>query len=208
MDLLLFLPVLVFSVMCHEVAHGFVALRFGDETAQRQGRLTLNPIPHIDPIGSIIFPAVCVLLHFPIFGWAKPVPVNPNRFSTYRAGVICVSLAGPLTNILLAAVFTAFLYLSVVTGFISASLLQRFVSQAVLLNLVLAVFNLIPIPPMDGSKILSALLPFELSRKFDSIEPYGFFIMMALIGTGILGRVLYPAVEFLYQIIMRVVLIH
>ena len=208
MDLLLFLPVLVFSVICHEVAHGLVALRFGDETALRDGRLTLNPLPHIDPVGSIIFPTICALLHFPIFGWAKPVPVNPNRFSSYRAGVIWVSLAGPLTNMLLAVIFAGFLYLSVAFGFLSTALLQRFVSQAVLLNLVLAVFNLIPIPPMDGSKIMSAVLPYELSQKYDQLEPYGFFIVMALIATGVLGKILYPAVEFLYRIILQVVWVH
>lgn len=205
MDLLLFLPVLVFSVVCHEVAHGFAALGFGDDTALNEGRLTLNPLPHIDPIGSIVFPAVCLLLNLPAFGWAKPVPVNPNRFSHYKPGVICVSLAGCAANLILAVIFTAFLYLSV-SGILSVHLLERFVSQAVLLNLVLAVFNLIPIPPMDGSKILSALLPFELSRKFESIEPYGFIIVMVLISTGIIGRILYPVVQFLYGFLIRAVL--
>ncbi len=206
MDLLLFLPVLIFSVICHEVAHGVVALRFGDHTARQEGRLTLNPLPHIDPLGSIIFPGICFLLNFPVFGWAKPVPINPNHFSNYRAGVIMVSLAGPLTNILLAVLFTGFLYLSLAGGWISTALLQRFVTQAVLLNLVLAVFNLIPIPPMDGSKVLSAVLPYDLSRKYDQLEPYGFFIMMALIGSGILGRFLYPAVQFLFQLLLQVVI--
>ncbi len=206
MDLLIFLPVLIFSVICHEVAHGIVALRFGDSTAQQEGRLTLSPLPHIDPVGSVIFPGICFLLNFPVFGWAKPVPINPNRFSNYRAGVVLVSLAGPLANILLAVLFTGFLYLSVAGGWISAALLQRFVTQAVMLNLVLAVFNLIPVPPMDGSKILSAILPDDLSRKYDLLEPYGFFIVMALIATGVSGRVLYPAVEFLFQLLLRVVI--
>src|SRR5437016_262693 len=99
MEIVLFLPILLFSIIAHEVAHGLVALKFGDDTAYASGRLTLNPLPHIDPIGSVIFPTLCFLMKMPAFGWAKPVPINPNRFTHYRAGVILVSLAGPLTNI-------------------------------------------------------------------------------------------------------------
>lgn len=206
MGLILLLPLLVFSVIVHEVSHGVVALRCGDDTALYSGRLTLNPLPHLDPIGSVIFPAICVLAHLPVFGWAKPVPINPNRFTNYRSGVISVSLAGPGANFLVAIMCTVALYFTAtrfaLTGF---SFLPQLLSQAILLNLVLGVFNLLPIPPLDGSKVVSMILPRELAVRYDALEPYGIFIMMALIATGILGKVLYPTVMIIYSFLLKAV---
>ncbi|OGR55299.1 MAG: hypothetical protein A3I11_07355 [Elusimicrobia bacterium RIFCSPLOWO2_02_FULL_39_32] len=207
MEWLIFIPLLLFSVIFHEVSHGLVALYEGDDTAYMAGRLTLNPVPHIDLVGSILFPAICFLSHLPTFGWAKPVPINPNRFHHYRSGVIKVSLAGPASNFLLAMVFLVFFYffamkIEVVQRF---PYLPIFLSQGILLNLVLAIFNLIPIPPLDGSKILSVILPSELAMRYDAIEPYGFFIMMGLVAFGILGKILYPLVSFSYSFLFSLI---
>lgn len=205
MDLILFLPLLVFSVIIHEVAHGFVALSQGDDTALVSGRLTLNPVPHLDPLGSVIFPAICVLMKMPVFGWAKPVPVNPLRFNHYRSGTILVSLAGPLSNFLLSVMFVVMLYFSVTQFALMEkfSFLPKFLNQAIILNLVLAVFNLFPIPPLDGSRVVSVLLPSEIAMRYDALEPYGFFIVMGLISFGVFGKVLYPVVYFIYQLMLK-----
>ncbi len=206
MNFILFFPLLVFSVILHEVAHGLLALREGDDTALRSGRLTLNPLAHLDPIGSVLFPLVCFFMNLPLFGWAKPVPINPLRFHHYKSGTVKVSLAGPLTNFILAVLLvTLFIVLAKWTSMlIQYPFLPSFISQGVLLNLVLAVFNLLPIPPLDGSRIVSVLLPTEMAYKYNAIEPYGFFILMALIGFGFLGKILYPIVTALYQILFRV----
>lgn len=204
MELLILLPILIFSVILHEVSHGIIALQQGDDTAKVLGRITLNPMHHLDPLGSVIFPIICILTHLPIFGWAKPVPINPNRFFNYRSGVILVSLAGPLSNFVIAIVCTIFLYFSISQTLITGNFpfLPKILSQALLLNLVLAIFNLFPIPPLDGSKILSAILPQNLAELYDSIEPYGFFIMMGLIATGLLGKILYPMVVLVYHFLL------
>ncbi len=207
MDLLLFLPVLIFSVIFHEVAHGLVALAQGDDTAKLSGRLTLNPLPHLDLVGSILLPAFCIMAKMPVFGWAKPVPINPNRFERYRSGVIWVSMAGPLTNFLLAVVFTLALFFFIQQPMLHQeySFVPKFLTQAILLNLVLAIFNLFPIPPLDGSRVLSVLLPGGLARGFDALEPYGFFILIPLISFGILNRILSPLVELVFKFLLTTV---
>ena len=207
MELLILLPLLIFSVIFHEVSHGIVAHHYGDDTAYVSGRITLNPIPHLDPIGSVIFPALCIFMHMPVFGWARPVPINPNLFSNYRSGVIMVSLAGPLTNFLIAIVSVIVLYVTVSQPLLvqSVPFLPKVLTQTILLNLVLTIFNLFPIPPLDGSRILSVLLPTELAVKYDALEPYGFFIMMGLIMFGILSRILYPIVGLLYHFMLAAI---
>lgn len=174
--------VLLFSVIIHEVMHGVVALRFGDRTAQKMGRLTLNPIPHIDLFGTILLPGLLILTGSPIlFGWAKPVPVNPLNFSNLRKGELFVSAAGILSNFAL-AILAALLYHFLdaipvlIPSFIGAVL--RF---AVTINLVLGVFNLFPIPPLDGSKILLSQLPYKLAKSYQRIEPYGILILVILL---------------------------
>lgn len=174
--------ILLFSVIIHEVMHGLVALKFGDHTAERAGRLTLNPIPHIDLFGTILLPALLIITGSPIlFGWAKPVPVNPLNFSNLRKGELLVAAAGIIANFSL-AIFAALIYhllnaLPQEFPVIIGSLL-RF---TVLINLVLGVFNLLPIPPLDGSKILLSQLPYNLARSYQRIEPYGFFILLILL---------------------------
>lgn len=161
--------------------HGLIALKFGDTTAQRAGRLTLNPIPHIDLFGTILLPGLLILTGSPIlFGWAKPVPVNPLNFSNLRKGELFVSGAGILANFALAA-FAAFAYhilnaLPQSFPFLSGAILQF----GVKINLVLAVFNLFPIPPLDGSKILLSQLPLHLAKQYQKLDRYGILILLIL----------------------------
>jgi len=188
--LALSIVILLFSVIIHEVMHGVMALKFGDTTAQRMGRLTLNPIPHIDPIGTLLLPALLILTGSPIlFGWAKPVPVNPLNFSNLRRGELMVSAAGILANFGLAAL--AVIIYHILNGLpqtfpaIVGSLLQF----TIMINLILGIFNLLPIPPLDGSKILLSQLPYNLAKQFQKIEPYGFLILLILLFSGLLGMI-------------------
>lgn len=173
--------VLLFSVIVHEVMHGYVALKFGDHTAESAGRLTLNPIPHIDLFGTILLPGLLILTGSPIlFGWAKPVPVNPLNFTSLRKGELFVAAAGILANFSL-AITAALIY-----HFLNAlpqtfpALLGSLLRFTVLINLVLGIFNLFPIPPLDGSKVLMSQLPYKLAKSYVRIEPYGILILLIL----------------------------
>lgn len=188
--------ILIFSVIVHEVMHGYIALMFGDHTAERAGRLTLNPIPHIDPIGTILLPGVLLLIPLLtgtspgfLIGWAKPVPVNPLNFRELRKGEIMVSLAGILSNFALALVFAVLYH---ITNALTPSPLAREIFEfGAQINLVLAVFNLLPIPPLDGSKVLIALLPYKAAQTFERISfQYGIFILIALLYLDIIGAIL------------------
>lgn len=188
--------ILIFSVIVHEVMHGYVALMFGDHTAERAGRLTLNPIPHIDPIGTILLPGI--LLIIPILtgaspgfliGWAKPVPVNPLNFRELRKGEIMVSLAGVLANFGLALAFAVLFHIT--NAFFPNLLALHVFEFGVQINLVLAVFNLLPVPPLDGSKVVTALLPYEAAKRFEAISfQYGFFIILLLMYLGIISTIM------------------
>ena len=190
--------VFLFSVVIHEVAHGYVALQNGDPTAKIMGRLTLNPMPHLDPVGSILVPALLLLSHSGIlFGWARPVPVNPLNYRHYRWGELTVSAAGPLSNLALATVFAYLLRLNL--GNLGVVTLA---SYGVSINLFLALFNLIPIPPLDGSHILAMLLPPNLLRLYRYLEPVGFVLILLLFYTGIMGALLMP----LYRVLVAFLL--
>lgn len=185
--------ILLFSVIVHEVMHGFVALKFGDRTALNAGRLTLNPIPHIDPVGTILLPFILLVLPLLtgipsgfLIGWAKPVPVNPLNFRDVKQGEILVSLAGIGANFTL-AIIAALLYHTLGGAF---PFLSPILAFAVTINLSLGVFNLLPIPPLDGSKALIALLPYPQARSFERIAPYGLFIMLGLLYFGVIGLIL------------------
>lgn len=186
------------SVVIHEVAHGVTALWQGDETAKRAGRLTLNPISHIDPIGSILVPLICILLPGGlILGWAKPVPFNPYNLRNKRFGEAMVAVAGPVSNILIALIAGLYLrFMGDTTPIYMIGLLQA----TVLINLVLAVFNLVPLPPLDGSKILYSLFPDRMSRFIRVFESYGLIVTLLFIFLFI--QVLNPIIVFLYRVIV------
>lgn len=186
--------ILIFSVIIHEVMHGYAALMFGDQTAQRAGRLTLNPIPHIDPIGTILLPGVLLFLNYIsggagfLIGWAKPVPVNPLNFSDLKRGEVFVSLSGVGANFALALTFAVLYHFAV--AFFPSVLVLQILKFGVQMNLVLGVFNLLPVPPLDGSKVLLAYLPYEAARSFERISfQYGFMIILLLLYFNIIGLI-------------------
>jgi len=187
--------ILLFSIVFHEVAHGKVALWRGDTTARDAGRLTLNPLPHIDIFGTIIFPLILVLTHSPVlFGWAKPVPINPWRFREAKKDMALVGAAGPASNLLL-AVGAGILFRLSLRGFGPSSPLSQALFFGVFINLVLAFFNLIPIPPLDGSRIVMGFLPGDLAVQYNRIERYGFIIIFGLLFLGLFQYILFPIVK-------------
>ncbi|MBM4275977.1 MAG: site-2 protease family protein [Deltaproteobacteria bacterium] len=198
MEAALMAVVLLFSVIIHEMAHGYVALLNGDPTAKMLGRITLNPAPHIDPIGTVLLPLILLFSGSKIlFGWAKPVPVNPLNYRNYRWGEITVSASGPLSNLALAAVF-AFL-LRLFPGNPGVTFLAFYGCS---INIFLALFNLIPIPPLDGSHILAILLPRNLARLYAYLEPVGFVLILLLFYTGVMSMILMP----FYRLILGLLL--
>jgi Zn-dependent protease len=190
------LPV-VFAITVHEVAHGWVAKKYGDNTASMLGRLTLNPIKHIDLVGSIIVPGLLLMTgtNF-VFGWAKPVPVDPRHFKNPRADMAVVALAGPVSNIIMAIIWALLVRIGFIIGTSSeifASLLIHMGSAGISINLMLALLNLLPIPPLDGSRILSWLLPGRLAWYYSQLERYGFIILLILLYNNWLSVILaYP----------------
>jgi len=179
--------VLLYSIIFHEIAHGLVASWFGDNTAKRSGRLTLNPIAHIDPIGTLMLLLIG-------FGWAKPVPVNFANLRPSRPGVICVALAGCTTNIIIAMAAILLMRLDI---FSATSLFSTILPIVAKINIILAAFNLIPIPPLDGSRVVMEFLPRQMQASLAQVEPYGFFIIIILLYSG----VLYPVIDLVQSLI-------
>ncbi len=192
-----FLPFMV-AVIFHEFAHGFVAHRWGDNTAKDAGRMTLNPLPHIDPVGTLAFPIICMLSGVSVlFGWARPVPINPNRFRRYKPGLFWVSLAGPGMNFTLAILSAAFtcalLKWMDPTSYVYEPL-QAMSVVSIQLNFMLGLFNLIPVPPLDGSKIVEVFLPLRAARKFEAFSRYAAMALMLVLFTGAASYVFQPLV--------------
>ena len=210
-------PGLVMGVILHEYAHGYIAYRNGDPTAKNMGRLTLNPVAHIDLFGSIILPALLILFNSGIiFGYAKPVPINPSYFRNYRRGLRYTSLAGPVTNLIFAfavgLVYGLFFYifykstnlaLNIATlGYRSFELVRSIFQNAIYINVFLAIFNFIPIPPLDGSKIVASFLPDEAMHKYLSFGRFGFILIFVLIylGGSFFWAFISPVFNFIYNI--------
>jgi len=204
LQLIILAPPILLALTVHEFAHGYVAYRFGDPTARDQGRLTLNPLKHLDPLGTLAFFIIKI-------GWAKPVPVNPGYFKNPRKDMLWVALAGPAVNFVLAVVSALCVK---VVWFIATNIPYSAMAEAILvplnevlmasvwINLVLCIFNFLPIPPLDGSKILAGLLPPDMARSYASVERYGFAIIMLLAFTGILSKMIMPIIAFARNILL------
>lgn len=192
-----FVPFMM-AVVFHEFAHGYMANRYGDTTARDAGRLTLNPAPHVDVLGTLILPILMMVsgVSF-LFGWARPVPINPSRFKNYRSGLFWVSFAGPGMNFLMAlvsgAAFAAIRTWMPETFYLHEPLVSMAIAS-VTVNYALAIFNLIPLPPLDGSKMIQSFLSYDATRKYEAISQYSFFILMGLMWTGSLSVLGYPIV--------------
>jgi len=197
--------ILIFSIIIHEVAHGSMANYLGDDTAKLMGRLTLNPIKHLDPIGSIMVPLFLIVIQSPfLIGWAKPVPVNPNNFRDRKYGNAKVALAGPASNFAIALIIFG-LIIRFFPGFVQASGVYSMFSYIVMINLLLAIFNLVPIPPLDGSHILFTFLPYSMNELKVFLTRYGFFILIFFI--FFLLQWLFPVIAGAYKLITGVPLL-
>lgn len=219
-NLIIWFIVLLFSLSFHEAAHAWTSEKFGDDTGRLQGRITLNPIPHIDPFGTILFPIMGAVTGFPLLGWAKPVQTNPLLWRDKTKANITVSAAGPISNFILATVAFVILKIMLLSGVVipngmfyqmvaplpdQAAFLAPvtiFLSVMLMLNLSLGVFNLIPIPPLDGSHVLESLLPYNQAKAYEQIRPFGFILLLALLwvkvgGQSLLGWVINPVYTFI-----------
>ena len=199
------LPIL-FAITVHEAAHGYAAKYFGDLTAERLGRITLNPLKHIDPIGTILLPALSVLLGGILFGWAKPVPVNFANLRRPKQDMLWVALAGPASNFFMALCWGLLLSKVEVFPLSSQAYLSPMSVAGIQINLVLLVLNLFPLPPLDGGRIAVSLLPMQAAIKFARIERYGMIILIALLFSGILGVILSPVLRFFQQLLYALVM--
>jgi Zn-dependent protease len=194
------LIILILSLSFHEAAHAWTADRLGDPTARMLGRITLNPLAHIDWIGTVLFPIIAFTTGAPLLGWAKPVPVNMHNLRAPRRDFAIVAAAGPVSNLIIAvtaAVAFALFFTASSTGLVAA-----FLIQTVLLNVLLAVFNMIPVPPLDGGNVLAGILPEQFARLIDQLRPWGFMILYALLLTGVLARLVTPIRNLLFDVLL------
>ena len=196
-------PVLL-GITVHEVAHGWVARKLGDNTAFMLGRLTLNPLKHVDPVGTILIPGMLLLLQAGfIFGYAKPVPINWKNLRQPKRDMALVAVAGPVANLLMAVGWALLLRLGLLLGDNGLALVYMGVA-GITINAILMVLNLLPLPPLDGGRVLTGLLPGPMAYKFSRIEPYGFFILIGLLITGVLGLILWPLISLFMSMMVPV----
>lgn len=194
------LPV-IFAITVHEAAHGYAARHFGDMTAQAAGRISLNPLRHIDPVGTLLIPGLTLLIGGILFGWAKPVPVNFGRLRQPKRDMLWVAAAGPGSNLAMALLWALAIKISVFLPQYAALPLALMGAAGIMINTVLMVLNLLPLPPLDGGRIAVSLLPHPWALRFARIEPYGFIILLVLMFTHILGAILWPFIMMVFQLI-------
>lgn len=200
------LPVLL-AVSLHEAAHAWMADKKGDPTSRLMGRLTFNPFKHIDPVGTILVPTLMILFTGFAFGWAKPVPVDVRNLNNPKKDMMWVALAGPMSNFIMAILWAIFLHISVMFVDSRSALSLFFLLMPVAgitINVILGVLNLLPIPPLDGGRIMAGLLSPQASEKYSKIEPYGFFIIIALMLTGVLSYIIFPAISLIIMVLSAV----
>ena len=194
------LPGFLLGIVFHEAAHAYAACRFGDNTAKSQGRLSLNPMVHFDLFGTVLLPAIAIFAGGIVFGYARPVPVDPRNFSDIRKGTFWVSFAGPLANLSLAMVATLLMAIMIGWGqgsdFVLYESFLMILQQTTIINLVLFTFNLIPFPPLDGSKMLSVFLDYNTARKFEDLQRYSILFFIVLIATPLFSYLMTPAIIF------------
>jgi Zn-dependent protease len=206
-DGIILFVVFVFSLTLHEVGHAWTSEKFGDSTGRYMGRISLNPLVHIDPIGTILLPIMGILTGFPFFGWAKPVPVNPSLWRNKVKANIAVSAAGPAANLLIATVAVVFIKVFAAYGIdfgIYNEPVSKLLFMSVMINVSLAVFNMLPIPPLDGSHILSSILSVisvDMMDAYENLRPYGFMILVALMFTGVFGYIYSPVINIVFRIL-------
>lgn len=205
-NLIPYIVVLLLAISCHEAGHAWMSWKYGDDTAYMLGRVTINPVAHTDPIGTLLIPIASFVLTFttgarvPLIGWGKPTPVNPRNWTKYKEANVMVSIAGILANLILATIGFVIFKTLIETEVINAGNIREgivkvvatFLNYLIFLNVSLAVFNLLPFPPLDGSKVLSTFLPASFQPIFDMLEQYGFLILMLLVYVGVIGLVMYP----------------
>lgn len=194
-EFLIFFPMLIIAMSVHEFSHGLIAYKLGDPTAKYSGRLTLNPLAHIDIIGTVVIPLMFFISTGFVFGYAKPVPVNFQALRNPRRDIIWVGISGPAVNILL-----AFLTGFILKIFNPQTLIYTLLANFAIINVILGVFNLIPIPPLDGSRVIMGILPRRAAMQYAMLEPVGFIILLALLFTGVIHKVIWPVIDSILKV--------
>lgn len=195
---------IIFAITVHEAAHGYIARYFGDMTAQEQGRISLNPLQHIDPVGTILIPAITLVVGGILFGWAKPVPVNFSRLRHPKKDMLWVALAGPGSNLVMAILWAFVIKFCLIFQFSFSHALAYMGAVGIMINVVLMVLNLIPLPPLDGGRVAVSLLPNRLAYQYAKVERFGFIILIALLFSGVLSKIMNPFIATLLTIISNV----
>jgi len=206
--IVVFAPPVILAITVHEAAHGFVASKLGDQTARMLGRVTLNPIKHIDPLGTVLLPLIMMWVGNFLFGWAKPVPVTWSNLKNPKRDMVLVALAGPASNLIMAIGWALVMKLGVVLGNGQSWIAEPMVwmgSAGIFINAILMILNMLPLPPLDGGRVLAGLLPGPLAWKFNKVEPYGLFILIGLFATGLLQKILSGPLNGFVQIMYNIV---